>query len=230
MPSPKLSIVIPVFNEKETVIKVLEAIRAVPIEKEVIVVDDGSTDGTRPLLHAWLRQHAEFKIIFHRKNRGKGSAVAEGFKAATGDAVIIQDADLEYDPHDYPKLLRAYEKPGVQVVYGSRFLKTRKSTSFWHWSVNAFLTSLTNILYGSRLTDMETCYKLMKRDVAKSLHVSSQGFEIEPEITAKLLKAGHSIAEVPISYHGRSYHDGKKINWKDGIKTVWALLAYRFWR
>ena len=222
----KLSVIIPVFNENKTMHRILEIIRSVPVEKEIIVVDDGSTDGTRDILKS-QPQDGKVRVILHERNQGKGSAVRTGIREAKGDAIIIQDADLEYDPMDYPLLLDAMRKTDADVVYGSRFLGKKKVTSFWHRLVNGFLTVLTNILFGSHLTDMETCYKLFRSSLLKDIPLRSTGFEIEVELTVKTLKKGAKIVEVPISYKGRSFHEGKKIGWKDGVKAVVSLLKYR---
>lgn len=198
---------------------------AVPIDKEVVVVDDYSTDGTRELLERM--DVPDLKVVYHAKNMGKGAAIRTGLREITGDAVIIQDADLEYDPTECMTLLDAMASCDAKVVYGSRFkgggeflLKSRLA--------NRFLTSLTNILFRCRLTDMETCYKLMRIEVIRSMRIRSNGFEVEPEITAKILKRGYPIVEVPISYRGRHASEGKKIGWKDGMKAIVALLRYRF--
>jgi len=225
----KLSVIVPVFNENSTIDRVIDIIRSVPVPKEIIVVDDGSTDGTRER----LRNRAailDMRILFHEKNQGKGGAVRTGIQAATGDVVIIQDADMEYDPMDYLSLLAAMHQSGASVVYGSRFMQNKKVTSFWHRGVNFFLTALTNLLFGSHLTDMETCYKLFRTSVLKAIQLNSNGFEIEVEMTVKLLKRGEKIIESPISYKGRSFHEGKKIGWKDGFRAVAALWRYRFGR
>ncbi|OGW83062.1 MAG: glycosyl transferase [Omnitrophica bacterium RIFCSPHIGHO2_02_FULL_51_18] len=224
----KLSVVVPVYNERNTIEKILEAILAVPLEKEIVIVDDGSNDGTRELIRERFSQHRDLKLIFHEKNKGKGEAVHTGIREASGDMVIIQDADLEYDPKDYVPLIQNMERSGINVVYGSRFLNKQKVTSDWHRFVNYFLTALTNGLFGVRLTDMETCYKLFRAPLIKRMPLRSRGFEIEVELTAKLLKSGEKILEVPISYKGRSFHEGKKIGWRDGIKAVVALFRYRF--
>jgi len=223
-----LSVVIPIYNEKNTVQKLVHAVQAVPLKKEIVIVDDGSTDGTRELIRQKFSGLDGFKVIFHETNQGKGAAVRTGIRAAGGDAVIIQDADLEYDPMDYLPLVQALDKNGANVIYGSRFLSKRKVTSLWHRAVNLFLTWLTNVLYASRLTDMETCYKLFNAVTIKKIDLESRGFEIEVEMTAKILKSGEKIIEVPISYKGRSFHEGKKIGWKDGIKAVGTLIHYRF--
>ncbi len=223
----KLSVVIPVFNEKATIEKIVSLVRAVPIEKEIIIVDDGSCDGTREVLESKC-QFPDTRIFLCAHNEGKGSAVRIGIQEAKGEYLVVQDADMEYNPHDILALMKKVEEPGCDVVYGSRFLSGDRVTSIWHQAVNAFLTQLCNVLYGSRLTDMETCYKLFRTSYVKSLSLESHGFEIEVELTAKVLKSKHSISEVPISYHGRSFHDGKKIGWKDGVKAVQRLFYYRF--
>ncbi|MFQ5906639.1 MAG: glycosyltransferase family 2 protein [bacterium] len=221
----KLSIIIPVYNEAATITEVLKQVSSLSQEKEIIVVDDWSGDGTRHILEGIALP--ELRVIFHDRNRGKGAAIRTGLRMATGDAVMIQDADLEYDPTECVALLRPIEQGQAAVVYGSRFkgggeflLKSRLA--------NRFLTALTNLIFGTRLTDMETCYKMMRIDVARSLRIKSSGFEVEPEITAKILKRGHRIWEVPITYHGRRSSEGKKIGWKDGLKAIAALLRYRF--
>lgn len=224
----KLSVLIPVYNEKNTIEKIVQVIRAVPVEKEIILVDDGSSDGTREIIRRLFSNQSDVKVIFHEANAGKGRAIQTGIAAASGDTVIIQDADLEYDPKDYPRLLRAMEENRVNVVYGSRFLGGVKVTAWWHRSVNYFLTLLTNVLYGSRLTDMETCYKLIKTGTLRDITIESSGFEIEAELSAKLLKMKERILEVPISYKGRSYHQGKKIGWRDGVQAIFTLFYYRF--
>lgn len=223
----KLSVVIPVYNERTTIEKVIRLIQSVPVDKEIIVVDDGSTDGTREIL-AQMRSEPNIQTIFHSQNGGKGKAVRTGLEAAASEAVIIQDADMEYDPMDYIPLLQVLQQSGADVVYGSRFLSGKKVTSGWHRFVNFFLTMLTNILYGSKLTDMETCYKLFRKSVLPKLNLVCNGFEIEVEITAKLLKNKFRIVEAPVSYKGRTYHEGKKIGWKDGLKAVWYLFKHRF--
>jgi glycosyltransferase involved in cell wall biosynthesis len=225
----KLSILVPIYNEVDTMVSVVEQIRSVALEKEVILVDDFSSDGTRELIKEKFGNDSQgIKIIYHERNKGKGAAIKTALMHAAGDYAIIQDADLEYDPQDYVRLLEAAIKGKAEVVFGSRFKKTWKVTSFWHFLVNKVLTEITNLLFGAKLTDMETCYKMIKTDLFKSLNIESQRFEIEAEITAKLLKKGHAILEVPISYKGRSYHEGKKITWKDGFVAVWALFKYRF--
>lgn len=227
----KLSILIPVYNEMNTIAALLDEIRAVSLEKEIILVDDFSTDGSRQFLkEKFANGLGDVKVLYHDKNRGKGDAIKTALRYATGDYAIIQDADLEYDPQEYRLLLDAAAREKADAVYGSRFKTSRKATSFWHFLVNRFLTDVTNILFRAKLTDMETCYKMIKTDVFKNLNIESQRFEIEAEITVKLLKKGHSIFEVPISYKGRSYHEGKKITWKDGIIALWVLFKYRFFQ
>jgi glycosyltransferase involved in cell wall biosynthesis len=224
----KLSIIIPVYNEVGMIEKVLESVEAQKIpqwKKEIIVVDDGSTDGTREVLKKYSKK---YKIIFQSKNQGKGAAVRKGFTQATGEVVIIQDADFEYTPDDYENLLKPFDNPRVTVVYGSRFLGSHLSTMFLYTIGNKFVTFLTNIIYNSNITDMETGYKLFRREILEKLNLRSQRFDIEPEITAKLLKNGFQIYEVPISYFGRKFEEGKKLTWRDGIGAVWTLIKYRF--
>ena len=223
----KLSVIMPVYNEKDTIQEILRQVRAVNRADEIIVVDDGSTDGTRDLLKCEADQPGTI-VIYHDRNQGKGAAVRTGFDRATGDILLIQDADLEYDPRDYPLLLRPIEEGRVKVVYGSRFLGPRKAMLFWHMLGNKFLTLLTNLLYNTILSDMETCYKVFRADVIRGIPLRSRRFEFEPEITAKVLKRGHRIFEVPISYYGREYDEGKKISWRDGPKAAWTLIKYRF--
>ena len=223
----KLSVIIPVYNEEATIQEILKQVRAVNLAREIIVVDDGSTDGTRQLLKQEENQPGTI-VLYHDHNQGKGAAVRTGFDHATGDILLIQDADLEYDPRDYPVLVRPIEEGRVKVVYGSRFLGPRKAMMFWHMLGNKFLTLLTNVLYNAILSDMETCYKVFRADVITGIPLRSRRFEFEPEITAKVLKRGHRIFEVPISYYGREYDEGKKISWRDGPKAMWTLIKYRF--
>lgn len=221
----KLSIIIPVYNESETIAEIIRQVKAVKgFEKEIIAVDDGSTDETSKV----IKVIKDIKVIRHKTNQGKGSAIRTGIAAATGDYVMIQDADLEYDPQDILKLLEPIKQGKAEVVYGSRFTGPRRNMFFWHWMGNQLLTLLTNVLYNTTLSDMETCYKLMPATLVKSLQLRAKRFEFEPEVTAKILKRGLRIWEVPISYAGREYHEGKKISWKDGIPALWALLKYRF--
>jgi glycosyltransferase involved in cell wall biosynthesis len=223
----KLSVIIPVFNEENTIQEILRQVRGVGLAHEIIVVDDGSTDRTRALLQAEA-EHPGTIVILHDRNLGKGAAVRTGFDRATGDVLLIQDADLEYDPRDYPALLRPIEEGRVTVVYGSRFLGPRKAMMFWHMLGNRILTLLTNVLYNAILSDMETCYKVFRADAIRGIPLRSRRFEFEPEITAKVLKRGHRIFEIPISYYGREYDEGKKITWREGPKAIWTLVKYRF--
>jgi len=221
----KLTVVIPAYNEEQTIDEILGRVQAVPIEKEILVVDDASGDATRERLRAH-EAAGTVRVIEHPVNRGKGAAVRTGLKEARGEIVIIQDADLEYDPNDYPRVIGPIERGEADVVYGSRFLAGRHVTSFWHYSVNAFLTRLSNLMTGLRLTDMETCYKAFRRAVVADLELVSNGFDIEPELTAKLARRGVRFAEVPISYQERSYDEGKKINWRDGVRALVAIARF----
>ncbi len=226
----KLSIVMPVYNEQATLREILAQVREVKlenIEKEIIVVDDGSTDGSRDILAAEAAS-GDLQIHYHEQNRGKGAAIRTAIEHASGDLILIQDADLEYDPRDYPALIRPIIEGRVAVVYGSRFLGPRKAMLFWHMIGNKLLTLTTNILYNAILSDMETCYKCFRADVIKDIPLHSRRFEFEPEITAKVLKRGHRIFEVPISYYGREVHEGKKISWRDAPIAFWTLIKYRF--
>ena len=225
----KLSILVPVYNEVKTLLSVVEKIRAVDVEKEIILVDDRSTDGTRELLQESFGESKDnIKVGYHAENIGKGMAVRTALEKAVGDYCVIQDADLEYDPEDLKKILKYAVANNAPAVYGSRFLKTWRATSLPHFIVNKTLTVLTNLLFGSSLTDMETCYKLVRTDVMKSLGLKANRFELEPEITSGLLKKGYKIPEIAISYKGRSYHEGKKIGWKDGVEAVWTLFKLKF--
>ncbi len=226
----KLSIIIPVFNEEKTIEKVVEEVEKVEIglEKEIIVVDDGSTDGTRQIIRRISKKFDNLKVVFHEENKGKGSCIRTGLRYVEGDLVVVQDADLEYDPRDYPILLKPIMEGKADAVFGSRFLGPHRVLLFWHLVGNVFLNLVTNILYNTTLTDMETGYKMFKTEVIKSIPLNSKGFDIEPEITAKLLKRGYRIWEVPISYNGRGYEEGKKIKWVDGVIAFFCLLRYRF--
>jgi glycosyltransferase involved in cell wall biosynthesis len=217
----KLSVIIPVYNERDHIRDIIAAVQAEPTAKEIIVVDDWSTDGTREL----LKDKGELTVLFHDRNMGKGAAIRSGLKAATGDIVIIQDADLEYSPREYGKLLKPISEGKTRVVYGSRFLGRGEFLTASYYA-NRTLTLLTNLLFGSHLTDMETCYKLVQIDLLRSLDLTSSRFEIEPEITCKILKQRETILEVPITYKGRT--KGKKIGPKDGIQALWNLLKWKF--
>ncbi|HEY8286666.1 MAG TPA: glycosyltransferase family 2 protein [Chloroflexota bacterium] len=222
----KVSIIIPVYNEVSTIREILARVRSSPIEKEIVVVDDGSTDGTQELLAQ--ETAPETRVVLHRRNQGKGVAIRTGLKHAVGDYVLIQDADLEYDPADYELLIRPILRGKATVVYGSRFLGEHKAMLFWHSVGNRLLTLTTNVLYDSTLTDMETCYKLIPTDLIRQIPLRARRFDFEPEITAKILKRGHRIYEVPISYAGREPHEGKKISWRDGFPALFSLIKYRF--
>src|SRR5215212_251224 len=225
----KVSIVIPAYNERDTVEKLLDQVLAVPldgIEKEIVVVDDGSSDGTREV----LQQRAEaghIRLLLQPRNQGKGAAVRVGLRHASGDILLIQDADLEYDPADYPILLRPILTGKADVVYGSRFLGEHKAMYFWHSVGNQLLTLVTNILFDSTLTDMETCYKVFTSEINRKLKLRSERWGFDPEITACILKLGYRIYEVPISYAGREYWEGKKIGWRDALTVLGTLLKYR---
>jgi len=223
-----LSVIIPCYNEITTIEEIVAAVKAVDIVYEIIIVDDGSTDGTRDILPRFDGDPM-VHVIYHDHNQGKGAAVRTGFKAAKGEVMLIQDADLEYDPREYPSLLKPLEEGKVKVVYGSRFLGgPRKTMFFWNMVANRGLTMITNILYNAILSDMETCYKVFRREVVNDLHLRSRRFEFEPEITAKVLKRGYRIYEVPISYNGREWNEGKKIKWTDAPIAAWTLIRYRF--
>jgi glycosyltransferase involved in cell wall biosynthesis len=225
----KLSIVIPVFNEVGTIEEIIHRVQAVPFDKEIIVVDDYSTDGTVHLLRKIVAIHKNVKVFYHDRNQGKGAALRTGFAAAQGEVVIIQDADLEYDPREYPNLLEPILDGRADVVYGSRFLGgPHRVLFFWHSVGNKFLTFLSNALSNLNLTDMETCYKAFRKEVLKDLPLKSNRFGFEPEFTMKIAKRKFRIYEVPISYSGRTYQEGKKINWKDGVAAIYNILRYRF--
>jgi glycosyltransferase involved in cell wall biosynthesis len=223
-----LSVIVPVFNERATVAEVIRRIRAVelPVEIEVIVVDDGSSDGTDKVLTAV--GDSTVRVINHEQNRGKGAAIRTGMASVRGDLVLVQDADLEYDPADWSRLLDPILRGKAQVVYGSRFTGERKNMMPLHWMGNRFLSLVTNVLYSSTLSDMETCYKLFDRRVLEGITIKSDKFDFEPEITAKVLRRGYRIYEVPISYAGREVDEGKKITWRDGFGALKALVKYRF--
>ena len=232
MNAKKISIVIPVYNEINTLETLLEKVEKASfcsLEKEIIMVDDGSIDGTRDLLKK-LEKTKNYKIYFHAKNMGKGAAIRTALSYVTGDIVVIQDADLEYDPNDYENPVRLIIEDKADVVYGSRFLGNKRSETFTltHFLGNKLLTFITNLLYGTTLTDMETCYKAFRYDVIKNITIKSNKFDFEPEITAKVLKRKHHLVETPISYFGRAHNEGKKITWKDGFAAISALIRFRF--
>ena len=229
MPSrenPLLSVVMPVYNERTTIDEIVRRVLAVPLRIELIVVDDGSQDGSGELLDS-LQRELGFKLI-HQKNAGKGAALRRGFQEVTGDIVVIQDADLEYSPEEFPQLIDLITQGKADAVYGSRFLGRHRAFMFAHYIGNKFVTFATNALYNTMLTDMETCYKAMRVDVIRSMTLKSNGFGIEPELTAKIFKRGFRVYEVPITYAGRGYEQGKKITWRAGFTALWVLLKYRF--
>jgi len=223
---PLLSVVMPVFNERGTIDEIIRRVLAVPVRKELIVVDDCSTDGTRDLLKDLQPRHG-FRLILQDRNQGKGAALRRGFAEVAGDIVLVQDADLEYSPEEYPDLIGLICEGRADVVYGSRFLGRHRVFLFTHYLGNRLLTLLTNVLYNTMLTDMETCYKVMRTEVLRSFALRSNGFGIEPELTAKIFKRGFRVYEVPITYDGRGYDEGKKITWRDGIVALWVLIRYR---
>jgi len=240
----------PVYNERQFIEEILRRVQAVNIEKEIIIIDDCSTDGTREFLKKLIKAKEgpnpatltlptlkqelrvdNIKVLLQERNYGKGAALRRGFKEAAGNVVIVQDADLEYDPEDYHKLLGPIEAGEADVVYGSRFLGggPHRALFFWHYLGNRFLTFLSNMFTNLNLTDMETCYKVFRKEVLNKIEIGQDRFGFEPEITAKVAKGGWRIYEVPISYYGRTYKEGKKINWKDGLKTIWCILRYNLW-
>lgn len=230
--TPLLSILMPVYNEAATIHEIVARVEATdlgPVRKELIIVDDGSSDGTRDALKA-LAASTPHKIYFHGHNMGKGAALRTALHYATGDIVLIQDADLEYDPAEYAELIKPILEGRADVVYGSRLKggKVARAFNFWHYLGNKLLTFITNILYNAILTDMETCYKVFRADVIKSFQIKSNRFDFEPEITAKVLRRRYKLYEMPISYYGRDFDEGKKITWRDGFSAIWALIKYRF--
>ncbi len=224
---PLLSVVMPVYNERGTIEEIIRRVLAVPIRIELVVVDDCSTDGTREILGR-LQAELGFKLFLQERNAGKGSALRRGFPEVTGDLVIIQDADLEYSPEEYPQLIELICQGRADVVYGSRFLGRHRVFLFSHYVGNRVLTLITNVLYNTMLSDMETCFKVMRVEVLRSMTLRSNGFGIEPELTAKIFKRHYRVYEVPITYDGRGYDEGKKITWRDGLVALWVLLRYRF--
>ena len=229
----KLSIIVPVYNEEKTISKILDKLfkLSLGIKKEIIIVDDGSRDNSKKIIERYLKNKNNKKIEFQfrsKENGGKGSAIKEGIKLATGDIITIQDADLEYNPQDYKKLILPIIKGKEKVVYGSRFLNEHKPLYKIYFLGNKFLTLLTEIIYNSRITDMETCYKVFRADIIKKINIKADHFDFEPEVTARVLKQGIKIKEIPISYSPRSVEEGKKISWKDGLQAIWTLLYWKF--
>ncbi len=225
----KLSVVIPVYNEVHTIREIIRRVQEVDIDKEIVLVDDYSTDGTRNVLRQVAEQQPELTVLYHDRNQGKGRALRTGFAVARGDYVLVQDADLEYDPQDYHQLLGPLEKGNADAVYGSRFISTQEHRVlyFWHSLGNKLLTLLSNMMTDLNLTDMETCYKVFRRELIQSIPLEEDRFGFEPEVTCKLAKAGARMYEVGIAYHGRTYEEGKKIGLKDGVRALWCILKYR---
>lgn len=246
MKRPRLSVIVPVYNEVQNLQTLVAKVLAVPIDKEVIVVDDGSTDGTSELRDRVLAMGPNIQWVTHAKNQGKGAGIRTGLKTATGEILIIQDADLEYNPADFVPILAKFDDPDVHVVYGSRFENVNRVLFIWHWFCNRFLGAhyeirylhhflgilalnlLSNVLYGARITDEATCYKAFRREVLDRFELKCTGFEFCPEVTAKVRKAGYTITEVPITYHPRSKNEGKKLNWRHGFGAIYTLVKYRF--
>ena len=224
---PLLSVVMPCYNERSTIEEIIRRVLAVPVRVELIVVDDGSRDGTRDIL-SQLAEELKFKLILQPQNAGKGAALRRGFQEVSGDLVVIQDADLEYSPEEFPQLIELICEGRADVVYGSRFLGRHRVFMFTHYAGNRFLTLVTNILYNTMLSDMETCYKVMRTEVLRSMTLEANGFGIEPELTAKIFKRHYRVYEVPITYDGRGYDEGKKITWRDGFVALWVLVKFRF--
>jgi glycosyltransferase involved in cell wall biosynthesis len=224
---PLLTVVMPVYNEKATVEEIVDRVLAVPLRIELIAVDDASTDGSGETLEQLSRERG-FRLLRQERNQGKGAAVRRGIEAATGDVIVVQDADLEYSPEEYPDLLDLIVKGKADAVFGSRFIGRHRCFLFTHYLANLFLNLVTNVLYNTTMTDMETCFKAVRAEVLKDLDLKSDRFGIEPEITAKLFKRGARVYEVPITYEGRDYSEGKKITWRDGFPALWTLLRYRF--
>lgn len=224
----KLSVIVPVYNERHTIAEIIKRVTAVPVEKQVIIVDDGSTDGTRDFISSL--KDKDIEVVLHEKNQGKGAAVRTGASHVKGDIVIIQDADLEYDPREYPELIKPILDGNADVVYGSRLIggKPQRVYMFWHKLGNDFLTLFTNILFNTSLSDMETGYKVFKAEVFAKIKIKSNGFAFEPEITAKVFKNKYRVYQIPISYYGRNYEEGKKISWVHGFEAILALLRFKF--
>ena len=226
----KLSVVIPVYNEKKTILDIVQRVKVVDIDKEIVLVDDYSTDGTREILKNEIEKDSLCRVFYHNKNMGKGAALRTGFSHVTGDVVVIQDADLEYDPNEYHRLLKPIAEGKADVVYGSRFIGSdeRRVLFFWHSIGNRVLTLISNMFTNLNRTDMETCYKMFKTEVVKNITIKENGFGFEPEITAKIAKKKYKVYEIGISYYGRDYSEGKKIGWRDGIRALWCILKYKF--
>jgi len=225
----KLSVVIPAYNEEKTVAEIIRRVQAVPLDKEIIVVDDGSTDRTVEILKE-IASTPGLKVIFQQRNLGKGAALRRGFAEATGEVIVVQDADLEYDPREFPRLLEPIQKGQARIVYGSRTLGKNPFSYLRYWLGGLFLSKLTNILFGSKITDEPTCYKMFRREVLQEIGLKCKGFEFCPEFTAKVLRRGEKILEVPIAYRPRRMEEGKKIRWRDGLIAAYTLIKYRIMR
>jgi glycosyltransferase involved in cell wall biosynthesis len=227
----KLSIVIPVFNEEPTLSEIVKRVQATPYNKELIIVDDASKDRSREIILELAQEYENIRTFFHDRNQGKGAALRTGFSQVTGDVVLIQDADLEYNPIDYPELLKPIERGVADVVYGSRLVGAapHRVLFFWHYVGNKMVTTLSNMFTNLNLTDMETCYKVFKAEVLKDIKIKSDRFGVEPELTAKIARKGCRVYEVPISYDGRDYSEGKKITWRDGIAAIYYIIRFRYW-